>query len=407
MRSKFIVGTLALAATCAGVFGWRTVPRAIADDACGPVGGGPPVTIDGGRLTDGHGAAARLGDAGGAYAIRHLAVAGERVAYVRDGDGADRLVVVSAGGRSTVLTQTGEVSHPAWGPRGRLAWGLDDELVVRAADGALRHVPGPQPGGQVVAPAFDGRGIVAAVAAGPTRAAPEAGWSEDLWRLAGGRWHRLTRFPAGPDRWTAIRTPMADPDGTIVFVVVRGRASAIGLPRFELWRLRRDRAQLVRRLAGEAYLAGFSADGRPLWNVPDRVNERWLIRADDGALVGCGAVAVDPMDGVDPDRRGHAAPPSRAHGGPLELGDPAEVALLVGDFTTGDAAAVVASRLSRAYGGSMPVDLLRGGPRSAVVRPGAWAVVVRLGADTDGVAELARLRAMVPDLASHTWIVVP
>jgi hypothetical protein len=90
-----------------------------------------------------------------------------------------------------------------------------------------------------------------------------------------------------------------------------------------------------------------------------------------------------------------------------ELGDPAEVALLVGDFTSEAAAAVVADRLTTAYQGAVPIDLLEGDASSSVLAPGAWGVLVRLGAATDGGPELARLRTLAPDLARHAWIVVP
>src|SRR5690349_24336947 len=43
------------------------------------------------------------------------------------------------------------------------------------------------------APVFVGRDIVAAVSAAPTTSAPEDEWSDDLWLLRSGRWHRLTR----------------------------------------------------------------------------------------------------------------------------------------------------------------------------------------------------------------------
>jgi hypothetical protein len=406
MRTKLIVGALVVAAIFAGVFGWRSAPRAIAGDACAVSRGGPLVAVDGRALTDGHARAATVADPGGDYELRHVATRGDHVAYVRDRVGNDSLVVASGGGLH-VLAQPSEIMHPVWGDGGRLAWGLDDRLVIRHADGGIRSIAGPRPGGQVISPAFDDGAIVAAVAAAPTPGAPEGGWSEDVWRLANGRWQRLTTFPADADRWTAVRTLMSAPDGSVEFVVVSGRSSATGMPRFALWRLVGDRPQLVRELPEEMYLAGYTPTGERLWNVPDRANERWLIRTDDGELAGCGAVAVDPMDQVDPDRTGHAAPPSKARGGHSEPGDPAEVALLVGDFASETAAGVVADRVARAYAGSLPVDVLRGGPRSSVVQPGRWAVVVRLGADTDGVAELAHLRAMVPDLAAHAFIVVP
>jgi hypothetical protein len=407
MRSKVLIAVAVVVALAATAFGWRSFPRAIASDACGTLPRGTRLmAVEAGRLTDGHGHVALEADAGGLFQARHVASSPAGVAYVRDRVGRDD-VVVSAGGNQRVLPQRGEAMHPAWGPGGKLAWGVDDDLIVMAHGGRVRTISGPRLGGVVIAPAFEGRSIVAAVAAGPTGAVPEDEWSDDLWRLSGGRWSRLTRFPAGPDRWTAIRTPMTAPDGSLRFVVVAGRASATGIPRFSLWRLTDGRAVRLRALPGEMYLAGFDGGGRPLWNVPDRANERWLVRDDAGALVGCGAVAVDPIDGVDPDRTGHAAPARDTTLAQHEIGDPAEVALLVGDFASKTAAAVVADRLTNAYHGSVPIDLLEGDASSAVLAPGAWGVVVRLGAATDGGPELAGLRALVPDLAGHTWIVVP
>jgi hypothetical protein len=407
MRSKVLIAAAVVVALAATAFGWRSFPRAIASDACGTVPRGAQlITVEAGRLTDGHGHVALAADAGGSFQARHVASSADGVAYVRDRVGHDD-VVVSAGGSQRVLPQPGEAMHPAWAPDGKVAWGVDDDLVVRARDGRLRTIAGPRPGGMVIAPAFVGRHIVAAVAAGPTAAVPEDEWSDDLWRLSGGRWSRLTHFRAGRDRWTAIRTPMTAPDGSLRFVVVAGRASATGMPRFSLWQLADGRAVRLRSLPGEMYLAGFDGDGHPLWNVPDRANERWLVRDDAGAPVGCGAVAVDPIDGVDPDRTGHAAPARDATIAKHQIGDPAEVALLVGDFASKIAAAVVADRLTNAYHGTVPIDLLEGDASSAVLAPGAWGVVVRLGAATDGGPELARLRSLVPDLAAHTWIVVP
>ena len=112
--------------------------------------------------------------------------------------------------------------------------------MLRSSRGAIRSVPGPVPDATIVAPVFDGPDVVAVVSAAPTRAVPEDEWSNDLWRYRSDRkrWVRLTAFSAGADRWTAIRTPFATPDGSIEFVVVRGRASQTRMPHFSLWRLR-------------------------------------------------------------------------------------------------------------------------------------------------------------------------
>jgi len=410
MRSKLIVGFVMLTVACAGVVGLRVASRAEAVDPCARRGGpSVGVTVDAGRLTDGRGDRSVLSDGSTAgYQVRGAASDGDAVAYVRDRSGDDQLVIATRGRAPIALRQPGEVSRPAWGPGGRLAWGVDDAIAIRSTRGTVHRITGPRPGGQVIAPAFDARGrVIAVVGAAPSSAVPEGEWSDDLWRLAGGRWIRLTSFPAGGDRWTAIRTPMTAPDGSVAFVVIRGRASSTSLPRFSLWRLVGADATQVRRLPGEAYLAGSAPDGGSLWNVPDRTQARWLITDDAGVVVGCGAVAVDPLDTVDPDRTGHAAPPPKVHRGSIEVGDPAEVALLVGDFTNETAAGVVAERLTQAYAGSVPVDVVSGGRGVSIVQPDRWAVVVRLGADTDGTAELEDLRAMTPDLAPNTWIVTP
>jgi hypothetical protein len=259
---------------------------------------------------------------------------------------------------------------------------------------------------------FDGTDVVAVVAAAPTRAVPEDEWSNDLWRYRprGDRWVRLTSFAADAERWTAIRTPIVAPDGSIEFVVIRGRASMTGLPRFSLWRLRGDRIDRLATLSDERYLAGFDGEGARLWNVPDRANARWLIRretTDGEETVGCGAVAVDPLDVVDPDRTGRAAPPRRSAAAIEPTGDPLESALLVGDFASEAAAGVVAQQVARAYAGALPVDVVRGSDHSGIVAPGYWAVVVRLAATTDGTAELDAFRVAFPTFASHVWIAVP
>lgn len=349
---------------------------------------------------------------GSSAVARQVATNGGGAAYVEDRQGADAIVLLTADG-SRVLSQSGEAYHPTWSSSGAVAWGVDDRLVVRSAAGT-RSIAGPEPGGIVFAPVFVGRDIVAAVSAAPTTAVPEDEWSDDLWLRRAGRWHRLTSFAAGTDRWTAIRTPFLTADGSMEFVVVRGRGSHDALPSFSLWRLRGARVRRVTPLDGERYLAGFGSDGARLWNVPDRATETWLIQREAGnglQTVGCGAVAVDPMDSVDPDRSERPTPTLRAPTGdrpaPTDPGDPMEAALLIGDFPSQVAADVVAQQVTAAYAGSKPVDVVQGGRGSTIVQPDRWAVVVRLSATTDGSAELSALQAKLPDYADHMWVVVP
>jgi len=342
---------------------------------------------------------------------RQVTTNGGRAAYVEDRRGRDAIVVATSDG-SRVSPQRGEAYHPTWSTDGRLAWGVDDRLVVRSASGE-RTIAGPQPGGIVFAPVFVGRDVVAAVSAAQTSAVPEDEWSDDLWLLHRGRWHRLTAFAAGTDRWTAIRTPFVAADGSIEFVVVQGRGSDDALPAFSLWRLLGTSAHRVAPLDGERYLAGYAPDGQRLWNVPDRATETWLIKRDSPngrVTVGCGAVAVDPIDVPDPDRTGHAAPThirSTDRIDPTDPGDPMEAGLLIGDFPSEVAADVVAQQVSSAYDGSRPVDVVQGGKTSTIVRPDRWAVLVRLPATTDGSTELAALQTKLPDYADHMWVVVP
>jgi len=342
---------------------------------------------------------------------RQVATNGGGAAYVQDRRGADAIVLSTPDG-SRILLQSGEAYHPTWSVDGAVAWGVDDRLVVRSTAGG-RTIAGPQPGGIVFAPVFVGRNVVAAVSAAPTTAVPEDEWSDDLWLLRTGRWHRLTAFAAGTDRWTAIRTPFVAADGSVEFVVVQGRGSQDRPPSFSLWRLRGMSVHRIMPLGGERYLAGYDGDGARLWNVPDRETATWLIQRDtpDGLqTVGCGAVAVDPMDVPDPDRTGHDAPApasSSERTAPTDPGDPMEAALLIGDFPSQVAADVVAQQVTATYAGTMPVDVVQGGKGSTIVQPDRWAVVVRLPATTDGSAELSALQVTLPDYADHMWVVVP
>jgi hypothetical protein len=343
--------------------------------------------------------------------LRHVAIGADATAYIEDRPG-DDAVVVASGADVQVLPQRGEAYHPTVSSAGDVAWGVDDRLVVRSSSGE-RTIRGPQRGGIVFAPVFVGHEVVAAVAAAQTEAVPEDGWSDDLWRFDGRRWHRLTSFSAGDDRWTAVRTPFLAPDGAVEFVVVRGRGSESELPRFSLWRAEGADVQRVADLDGERYLAGYAVDGARLWNVPDRSTETWLIQRDSEqglTTVGCGAVAVDPMDAADPDRTGHVAPrraPRPRAAATTDPGDPMEAALLIGDFASQAAADVVAQQVTAAYQGSLPVDVVQGGTRSTIVQPNRWAILVRLPATTDGTPELEAMRTLLPDYADHMWVVVP
>ncbi len=413
MRMKTLLSAATAFAALAGIVSAQRPPVALADRTC-PAVGTPAAAVASNRVLGA--TAPAVADVAGPSMLRHLSTSSVGTVVVRDRPGPDDVEIATAQG-SVVIPQHGEVLHPAWGPGGSLAWGLDDRLVIRSAGGSLRSVAGPRRGATVVAPVFDGADIVAVVSAPPTRAVPEDEWSNDLGRYqtARDRWVRLTSFPADADRWTAIRTPTPTPDGSIEFVVIRGRATETRLPAFSLWRLRNGRVARMMALPDERYLAGIDGEGARLWNVPDRANARWLIQREtpDGLqTVGCGAVAVDPADTVDPDRTGHGAPararaPRTGEATGEVAGDPIEAALLVGDFSSETAAGLVAQQVARAYAGALPIDVVQGGQHSSILMPGSWAVLVRLSGTTDGSAELDAFRAAFPAFASHVWIAAP
>jgi hypothetical protein len=77
-------------------------------------------------------------------------------------------------------------------------------------------------------------------------------------------------------------------------------------------------------------------------------------------------------------------------------------AILVGDFSSSEAAADAATRIRIAFGSL--ANVVEAAQAPTVVRPGVWAVIVPLTTD-DAEADLARFRAAMPDLAGWSWIV--
>jgi hypothetical protein len=251
------------------------------------------------------------------------------------------------------------------------------------------------------------------VSAPPDERVPEGERLGDLWaaNIAGTRWHRLTHFHAGAVRWVTIRTPIAHA-GVIDFVRVDAHASSTEAPTFELWRYEDGAAARVRRLDGERYLAG-RLDGRLVWNRPDPTHGRHLLQVDRAGVVrtiGCGAVLVDPIDVVDPDRQagGSYVPLRRDRPAPSEASDAneGEVAVIVGDFPTAAEAEAVASEIRRAYPGSV-VNVVDSGDAPLAIRPGVFGALLHLPDEADASAALAAFRAMLPAYTSNSWIVTP
>jgi hypothetical protein len=399
------------AAVCDG-----TRPREVADTARLAAGAGVGAAD--------HGAIALLGFADervvppdrGHGLVRHVAARqGVGTAYVRDRAGGDVVVAITAGGVRRFPT-TGEAMHPSWSSRGDLVWAEGGGLrLVRPDATGARVIAGPVARGLAFSPAFEPDGAIAtAVAAPPITAVPEDEYLSNLWRYdpATGRWTRLTRFHAGSDRWSIVRTPVVTDHGSIEFVRVSGHASADTPPVYALWELRGGSARPLRVLPGEMYLAGRDGTTR-LWNLLDGASGAWRIAREraDGTLedVGCGAVMVDPLDRPDPDARTgtRLATVSAAGGGAGVAPSPetasAVDAILVGDFSSDEDAATAVTRVEDAFG--LDATVIDAAQQPAIVRPGVWAVLVPLPPGTDGIQALARFRLQVPEFSGWSWVV--
>jgi hypothetical protein len=396
----------------------RTVPMV---SSSAPDGVGTWVAIAG-RLVRVGGSATAVAGTGGAEdaMVRHVvSLHGIGTAFVEDGPDVDTVVLVTNDG-IVQLPQRAEAVNPALSSAGDLAWSVGSEIRVRdARSGRIARLPVPVRGAQAFSPVFVGGGALDVVLSSPpTRAVPEDERLNDVWRVSPeGTWRRATSFNADDDRWTAVRTPVEAPEGGIEFVLVRGRGSATGDPRFLLMHLGRRGLERVRILDKEMYLAGFDGRAR-LWNVPDipalRVD---LVReGPDGTRVriGCGTTLMDPIDVVDPDR-------SAADGAPVPPpGDAAqeqpdastetavsgsEVGILVGDFATGGEADVALAAVRAAYGNDAPVRVVSSVTAPHAERPGAYGVLFELPAVEDPQAALAAFRARLPAYVSSSWVV--
>ncbi|HEX4941438.1 MAG TPA: hypothetical protein VFW51_02805 [Actinomycetota bacterium] len=406
---------------CLGLLAFpRRAPGLASGRGIWAVAGGRLVSAGAGRVISGEGLASEgapraLAASLERSAIKHVAVRkGIGTAFVIDRAGDDDLVAVTSEGVE-VVPQRAEVMHPTWSAGGRLAWSTGSAVVVRdLARGEMHELPAPVRGATVFSPVFlSDRRIVAVVSAPPDDRVPEGERVGDLWatNVSGRGWHRLTHFEAGADRWVTIRTPVAHA-GVVDFVRVSARASSTEAPRFELWRYEDRAASRVRRLDGERYLAG-RLDGQLVWNRPDPVHGRHLLQVEEaGALrtIGCGAVMVDPIDVVDPDRRigGSYEPPRGDHSALSEATEASddEVSVIVGDFPTAAEAAAVARVIGRAYPGSI-VEVVDSRDAPLAIRPGVFGALLHLPDDADASAAIAEFRATLPAYTSNSWIVTP
>jgi len=363
----------------------------------------------------------------GAGVARHIA-ADRRfgIAYVQDMRGPDTVVALTPEG-TIDLPRPAEATHPAWSPTGDLVWAESGGLRVRSATtGAISRIEPPLASAMAFSPVYQGRErIVTAVVQPRGGVIPEDETLSNLWRydLRAHTWTQLTRFTAGGDRWSVIRTPISGPRG-IEFVRVRGWASRTQRPTFELWRLTGRRAFREERLSGERYLAGYR-DGTRLWDLPDPAGTTWRIAQETvgGKLmfIGCGAVAVDPIDVPDPDRAmASGTPPLAAGSGdayspssgvttsPPPPGPPAhEVAILVGDFSTQSGATSAANQILAAYGSTAPVKVVDSTTSWDALKPGMWGAILWIGYDANPTTAIDSFRVKLPQFAGMSWVVAP
>lgn len=321
--------------------------------------------------------------------LRHVAAQpGTGTAFVKDVAGEDTLVVMTPEGTSEIVGE-GEVTQPAWSPEGDLVWASDMESlsVLTPAASSPRSIPAPRSAIGLFSPRFDGTGSVVAVAQEAVAGAP----AEDdalnnifEYDLSSQSWTRLTSFTATAEDWNAIRTPQVMPDGSVLFVRVQGNVHETGLPEFELWRESEGHAELMRELPQEMYLAGVRGEAL-LWNISTSDCGDWELFVEEASglrSLGCGAVAVDPVNLVDPDLVAH----EEEEAAPQTSGP---VAVVVGDFGTRRAA----NRFARALGTGGLVVGHTDAP--SVVRPGSFAIAERVPAAADPEARLTALKKMV------------
>lgn len=336
--------------------------------------------------------------------LRHLAtLPGTGAAYVVDQAGQDVLALVDTDGVAAIASAS-EISHPTWSPAGRLAWSENLQVLkLMSPDGAdVTAVVLPRGGVAAFSPIFLEEDRLMAVVQEHIKGAPPEDESlNNLWSfdIEQDRWTRLTDFAVTGTRWSAIRTPVAAPDGSIAFVRVHADATKTSEPAYELWRTTTDDGVTkVRDLPGEMYLAGVS-DDRFVWNVPSRSCGDWgLFTGSPDSLdeVGCGSVMTDPLAIADPDllvdEHGHEAP--GAGGGD----DPADLVIVIGDFSSPDEAAGVLGQIGRSG------RVIGHRQARTIVRPGAWVVVAELSGGLSADEQLDAVRSELDGCGCGAWL---
>lgn len=332
--------------------------------------------------------------------LRHVTQRpGVGTAYVRDFRGPDELAVVTEGGAVTA-GGAGEITHPAWSPGGRLAYAVDLEHLELWRPGSSQHatVAPPQLAEAVFSPVWPSRGSLLAIVQEPVAGIPgEDTGLDNLWRyeFEARSWSRATDFQVSGDKWSALRTPVVDGSGAVLFIRVQGRSSAAQPPSFELWKARGGAVSKLEDLPGEMYLAGWDRGGL-VFNVPSARCDGWeLLRQSSSGLksMGCGVTLADPTDAIDPDLMDAASTPTEPIAGERAL------AVVVGDFARRSQAEALERSLKDASGQRVV------GHRAApeIVAPGAWAVLRPIAESTSPRAALKEVGAALPPRAG-AWL---
>ncbi|MEP7059980.1 MAG: hypothetical protein ABI828_04550 [Actinomycetota bacterium] len=429
MGIRSIIAAVLAAGTAAAASVGGATPAPVSRAACAPAAGTPEIAgalsalqqgvlvARDGRLAVAGGPDVAAPIAGDQGPVRHVAVDPRfGVVYVRDLAGGDDIIADTPTGQIR-LHRRSEVSHPAWMPDGDLVWGQGGTLRFWSRDTQqVTASSRPVPGGTVFSPvALNTHAVLAAVAEPPAGSPTEDEYLSDLWRYdrRGGEWRPMTRFHATQDRWSIIRTPEMGPNG-IEFIRVRGTASATKEPTFERWSLRGRVAVREEVLPSERYLAGFE-NGARLWNLPVAEPSTWMLARETagGGLheLGCGAVAVDPVDVTDPD---HARRPGQAGTEPDYPVPPPnqqppahEVAVIVGDYSGESGASNAAQAILHEYGQGAQVKVVDSDSSPLALKPGSWGAIMWIGADGDPVNAIQHFWNKLPQFADRSWVVAP
>lgn len=344
--------------------------------------------------------------------LRHIVSApGVGTAYVNDKMGTDTLITVGPQGVSEI-SASGEVTHPTLSASGGLVWAEDFQALKMSSPGSQseKTIARPQGSTAVFSPVFTGPNELIAVVQEPVDGyIGEDDSLNNLFRydIRSDTWTRLTAFQATAENWSVLRTPVLARDGSVFFVRLRGVASKPRAPSFELWSLRGETVSKVRDLSKEMFLAGVNDQGL-LWNIHDGVEWRLFLENRMGLLdLGCGAVMVDPRAQPDPDIP-REDPAMNRRGSREAKADPessttlidAEMAILVGDFSSRQGAEAVARRL-----GGPGLEIVTHDVAPFAIAPGVWGVAKRLPADADLTLALGDFRRLFPEYADRAWVV--